>query len=407
MSARRHILMLTTQLGYGGAETSFIRLANFLAQSMDVTVVLFTANYGDKKHYSAGHEPLHAPVVLLDSPQQQTSIIRWFRRIWYLRGLKKNHTATISFLSGPNLVNVLAGSNARTIVSLRGSRVYDPTAAPWQRRIFQHLLDPIIFALVARIVPVSDGLKHEIRRGATAKTLTKICVISPFIEPATLQLRLQEKAPEQYLVLQGQPVIVAAGRLSVEKGFQHLIRVVAALAKTQAGIKLLLMGDGPMMQDLRALCASHALAMDDMTAGVNAVIFSGYQKNIVPLLALGRVVAMPSATEGFPSVLLEAMAAGVPVIAADTPWGVRSILYKNPPETQNPYPTTRPTEADYGTLMPRIDAAEFEAMWVQTLREALATPPAQNAATQQRPYDYDLAAVGEKWKALLAQFEAP
>ena len=407
MSNRRRILMLTTQLGYGGAETSFIRLANFLAQSMDVTVALFTADYGDDKQYAAGHEPLNAPVVLLDSPHRQIHFLRWLRRIQQLRALKKNHASTISFLSGPNLVNVLAGKNARTIVSLRGSRVYDPTASRRQRLLFQLLLDPIIYALAARIVPVSDGLKHEIQRVATAKSLDNVRVISPFIEHATIQPRLQEKPAELYRALQGQPVIVAAGRLSVEKGFQHLIRVLAKLAKVQPGIKLLLIGDGPMMADLRTLCAANGLATDDITVGVSAVIFAGYQKNVLPLMALGGVYAMASATEGFPSVLLEAMAAGVPIMAADTPWGVRSILCKTAPDSAAPYPTTRPTKADYGMLMPRIDALEYEAVWEQALREALANPAAQNAAIQQRTYDYDLAVVGEKWKALLAEFEAP
>ena len=63
--------MLTTQLGYGGAETSFIRLANFLAQSMDVTVALFSRDYA-KGAYASGHEPLQANIVLLDAPQTAT-----------------------------------------------------------------------------------------------------------------------------------------------------------------------------------------------------------------------------------------------------------------------------------------------------------------------------------------------
>lgn len=406
MSERRRILMLITQLGYGGAETSFIRLANFLAQSMDVTVALFTADYGSDKHYAAGHEPLDASVVLLDAHTRQNHLLRWLRRIWRLRALKKQHDATISFLSGPNLVNVLAGDNQRSIVSLRGSRMFDPLSSPIRRRIFQYLMDPIIYALAARIVPVSDGLKHEIRQVSLAKTLDKVRVISPFVESAAMQPRLSELAPEVYRSLQGQPVIVSAGRLSVEKGFQHLIRVVAALAKTQVGTKLLLVGDGPMMQELQALCDAHGLAMNDMTAGVSSVIFAGYQKNVLPLMALGRVYVMASATEGFPSVLLEAMAAGVPVVAADTPWGVRSILRASPAETAEPYPTTRATAADFGTLMPRIDAPEYEAIWVDALREALNNPRTPNAATAKRPYDFDLATVGEKWKRLLTEFEA-
>ncbi len=397
--------MLITQLGYGGAETSFIRLANFLAESMDVTVALFTADYGNAKKYAAGHEKLDASVTLLDTPHRQHHLLRWLRRIWRVRRLKQQHDATISFLSGPNAVNVLAGVNRRTIVSLRGSRMFDSAASRRQRVLFQYFLDPIIYALAARIVPVSAGLKYEIRKAATPKTLGKVRVIPPFIDSATLALRLQEDAPEAFRALKGQPVIVAAGRLAVEKGFHHLIRVVGALSKTHTGIKLLLIGDGPMMPELRALCGTHGLAMDDMTADVSSVIFAGYQKNVLPLMALGRVYAMASATEGFPSVLLEAMIAGVPVVAADTPWGVRTIMCATPPDTADPYPTTRATTVDFGTLMPRIDAPEYEAVWVNTLAQSLAHVQALSAAIAKRPYDFDLATVGEKWKHLLTEFE--
>jgi glycosyltransferase involved in cell wall biosynthesis len=387
MSKRRRILMLTTQLGYGGAETSFIRLANFLSQSMDVTVALFTADYGSAAQYASGHEPLRAAIQLLDAPTRQPHVVRWLRRIWRVRALKMTHDATISFLSGPNLVNVLAGENRVSIVSLRGSRMFDPTLAHWQRRLFYYLLDPIIFALAARIVPVSAGLSYEIRQVSPERMLKKVRVISPFIESA------------------GQPVIVAAGRMAVEKGFHHLIRVVAALALIQPGVKLLLVGDGPMLAQLRVLCADYGLAMDDTNEGVSSVIFTGYRPNVLPLMALGRLYAMTSATEGFPSVLLEAMAAGVPVVAANTPWGVRSILCAKEPDITKPYPTKTAEATDYGTLMPRIDAPENEALWVKCLHEALANPRAPNAETLQRPHAYDLSVVGQKWESLLSEMD--
>jgi glycosyltransferase involved in cell wall biosynthesis len=405
MSKRPRILMLTTQLGYGGAETSFIRLANFLAQSMEVTVALFTADYGHGARYAQGHEPLHAPIVLLDAASPQPRLLRWARRIGRMRALKRQHDVTISFLPGSNLVNVLAGHNRHSVISLRGSRKFDPVSAPWQRRLFQYMLDPMMYALAARIVPVSHGLTHEIRASGLPKVIDKVRVISPFIERATIAARLKEPPPEVFAALRGQPVIVAAGRLSVEKGFHHLIRVVAAVAKAQAGVKLLLIGDGPMLGALRGQCASLGLAVDNHEAGVSAVIFAGYQQDVLPLMKLGCIYAMSSATEGFPNVLLEAMAVGLPVIAADTPWGVRSILCATPSETAEPYPTQTATVAEFGTLMPRIDRPEYESIWCEALGAALATPPAISTATAQRPYDFDLAVVGEKWKTLLAECE--
>lgn len=403
---RRRILMLTTQLGYGGAETSFIRLANFLAQSAEVTVALFTADYGTGA-YAKGHEPLQAKIVLLDSEKPMGRLRRWWRRIRALRALKAQHEATISFLSGPNLVNVLAGFSARSVVSLRGSRHFDPVSPRLQRWIFRHLIDPLVFRLAARIVPVSPGLMVEIRTAAGAKALKKTAAISPFIDSATLAQRCAEPPPEIYAALKGQLVIVAVGRLSIEKGFHHLIRVFAEVARVQPGAKLLLVGDGPMLPDLQQLCIDLQLPMNEYAPGVSAVLFAGYQKNALPLMALARVYAMTSATEGFPNVVLEAMGAGVPVIAADTPWGARAILCDDQTPPDHPYPTTCITPTEYGTLMPRIDARQYQSAWAEALHAALNhRDEARIIRARMRVGQYDMAVVGAQWNRLLEGMEA-
>jgi glycosyltransferase involved in cell wall biosynthesis len=406
MNTHKKILMLTTQLGYGGAETSFIRLANFLAQTGEVTVALFTSDYG-KGTYAIGHEPLDAAITLLDSKSPCGRTQRWWRRIRGLRALKQQHDATISFLSGANLVNVLAGYNTRSIISLRGSRRYDPNAPRLQKFLFRYLFDPLMFHCAARIVPVSAGLKAEVSAAAGARALRKVVVIPPFIEASTIASRLAETVPEPYRSLRGQKVIVAVGRLSVEKGFHHLIRVFAALAKTHAGIKLLLVGDGPMLQQLRGQCSDLNLAVDDTSAGISAVIFAGYQKNPLPLMALGSLYALTSATEGFPNVVLEAMAAGIPVIAANTPWGARAILGDDATCVDaNPYPTTRAYVSDRGVLMPRIDRREYESEWVRIFELYLRDTIQVSTAAFKQVKNYDISIVAPEWKRLLEGMEA-
>ena len=222
--------MLTTQLGYGGAETSFIRLANYLMQSADVTVVLFTENYG-KGAYSEGHLPLSAKVILLDSPQPCSRLQRWWNRASRLRRLKKQHDVCISFLSGPNILNTLAGYNHRTIVSLRGPRMHDANTPKWMRRIFQYILDPITLNLAAKIVVVSSGLLNEVHQLGGPWALKKAEVISPFVIPEEHFGRAQETPPEKFLSLKNQLLIVAAGRISIEKNFQHLIPVFAKISR--------------------------------------------------------------------------------------------------------------------------------------------------------------------------------
>lgn len=400
MDRRVKVLMVASQLGYGGAETSFIRLANFLSQTMDVQVALFASDYG-KGAYAGGHEPLVPSITLLDGTAPCGRICRWWRRILLLRALKRENDVTISFLPGPNLVNVLAGYNACSIISLRGTRIYDPVVSRAQKWLFQHLFDPMMFRLAAHIVPVSAGLVHEVKHMAGLRAAAKAVVISPFVDFEVLQQRLAQLPCEPYGQLKGQPVIVGVGRLSIEKGFQHLIRVFCAVAKQHPGVKLLLVGDGPMLAALKAQCVQAAMVMDDMTPGVSAVIFAGYQKNPLPFMGCARVYAMTSATEGFPNVVLEALAAGLPVVAADTPWGARAILWDAVKASEEPYPTCRPTQADYGVLMPRIDLPEYQDMWAATLSAYLTQEAVAVPAMVQRVHDYDIGRVGAQWQALI------
>ena len=397
------ILMLNTQLGYGGAETSFIRLANFLSQSMDVTVALFTPDYG-KGAYSKGHEPLDAPILLLDEKKPKNPLRRWWFRICKLRQLKQEHDACISFLSGPNTLNAFAGHNHKTIVSLRGPRMHDPNTPKWNRRIYQYILDPITLNSAAKIVSVSSGLCNEVRMLGGPWTLRKTSVISPFVLSEKHFERASEAPPVHYLALKNQPVIVGVGRLSIEKNFQYLIPIFARLASAHRGAKLLLVGDGPMMSKLRELCIKNGITIDDTTPGITSVLFAGHQKNPLAFIGLGKVFALPSGTEGVPNVLLEALATGIPAVAADAAWAARSVLSGEDLVGKAPYPTQKATPAEYGILMPRIDDAKYTDEWVRMLSECLTSDRwriAYGEKGKQRLSDYEISRVAPKWKNLI------
>lgn len=406
MSTRRpRILMLMTQLGYGGAETCFIRLANALAQRMDVTVALFTADYGGKD-YAAGHEALHPRTLLLDTPEVTGRLKRWWRRWRRVRKLKREHDICISFLSGPNMVNVLAGAQG-AVISLRGSRIYDPVAPAWQRRIFRYLIDPVILTRAWRVVPVSEGLKEEVRRIAGRHAAAKVRTIPPFVLPDRIEAHLQAPVPEGWEGLKDQPVIVAVGRHSVEKGFQHLIPVFGMLARKHPGVKLILVGDGPMTAALKAQCETQKIATGDPTPGVSAVLFAGHRRNPFPFLKLGTVYALPSATEGLPNVVLEALAANLVVVAADTPWGARAVLSGHP-GVPDPYPTHTPTPTDYGILMPRIDDPAYHGVWCGMLHETLVDSAWQERYAvwgPKRLEAFTMAQVVPQWERLIHEYE--
>lgn len=105
--------------------------------------------------------------------------------------------------------------------------------------------------------------------------------------------------------------IVAAGRLVESKGFDLLIDAAAILFRRGIQIELVIHGEGPLRQALLAKVEQAGLAA--------AVSLPGYSGDLSAAFAGARLCVVPSRREGFGNVVVEAMAAGVPVLAAACP----------------------------------------------------------------------------------------
>jgi len=110
--------------------------------------------------------------------------------------------------------------------------------------------------------------------------------------------------------------LTAAGRLSHEKGFDLLIEALALCGNPR--LRLTILGEGPLRNDLERLARDQGVAQQ--------VRFAGFQKNPFPFFAQADAFVLSSRFEGFPNVVLEALACGTPVIATPAPGGVREIL---------------------------------------------------------------------------------
>jgi glycosyltransferase involved in cell wall biosynthesis len=111
--------------------------------------------------------------------------------------------------------------------------------------------------------------------------------------------------------------VVTVANLRPEKNHETLIAAAATLAHTHPAVRYRIVGDGSRRAELEALARAR---------GVDGIVdFLGHRDDIPDLLASADLFALPSRSEAFPNGAIEAMAAGLPVVASDV-GGLRDLI---------------------------------------------------------------------------------
>ncbi|HEX8560185.1 MAG TPA: glycosyltransferase [Pyrinomonadaceae bacterium] len=160
----------------------------------------------------------------------------------------------------------------------------------------------------ARVVTVCGPFAEQLARAGVARG--RISVRHNSVTPPAPPAAEEVGALRARLGLaEGTRVVLAVGRLSREKGHADLVEAVAHLRQSEPALdfRLVVVGEGPERGRVEA--EGRARRVSDR------IIFAGHTRDVRPFYALADALALPSHSEGSPNVLLEAMAAGVPVAA--------------------------------------------------------------------------------------------
>jgi glycosyltransferase involved in cell wall biosynthesis len=163
------------------------------------------------------------------------------------------------------------------------------------------------------VVCVSEGQAIKVRRAGVPAE--RVHVIHNAIDPSRFAAgggaaRASGRAALQALFASPRDhVVVGVGRLSPEKGFADLVEAARLVVQELPDAGFVIVGDGPSRQGLEAQLRDAGLA--------GHVVLAGFRADVDALLPGADVLAQSSHTEGLPNVVLEACAAGVPVVATD------------------------------------------------------------------------------------------
>jgi len=273
-----------------------------------------------------------------------------------------------SFMTMPNIIAILAkvlfARSLKVVINVHDvtSRVLVHSRLKLHERVLLRWLVRVLYPRADLVVAVAVGIKVDLVRtfGIPAD---RVAVVHNPIDTQGICARSSEPVDHPWLGAPAVPVVVAVGRLVKLKGFDLLIRAMAQLP-SHLNARLLIVGEGEERSSLERLVMELGLA--------ERVTLVGFEENPWKFMARTDMFVLSSLTEGWPNVIGEAMALGLPIVATDCSAGVREFL----------------EEGKLGLLVPPGDSKALAEGIMQVLQdEALRTEFSRRAPKRVAQFD--------------------
>ena len=396
-------MLIIPEMSVGGAQRSLANLSIELAHDFNVCLVVF--NKAGLAPYNLGGELYSLDVN--SGHSGFVKVIAFFKRVINLRRLKKNLNidVSLSFLEGADYVNILSAKKDKVVISIRGSKYFDEEIKGTIGRIRRKILMPFLYKFADKIVCVSHGIKDELQQRMRIPA-EKLVVINNFYQRDQLfsNIRTDPQSEETISPLFKYEFLLSIGRLHKQKNFGNLLDVFAHVIKDRKDLKLVIIGDGIEKEALAQRARELDLAIyqkgDPLDPKKYQVFFTGFQ-NPGSFLSHAKTFLLPSLWEGFPNALMEALAFGVPVIAADCPTGPREILAPN--STFDVIQNAEYTET--GVLLPLLNSKKAVKIWATEVIKLIANQVQLENYKKNGPLrfkQFDRSVIYPEWFSLLS-----
>jgi glycosyltransferase involved in cell wall biosynthesis len=309
-NSRPRVLLLIPHLGGGGAERVTALLArNLPAEKYELHLGLVAqAKTGESL-------PASANVHALGVRRVRAGAFRLLRLIWRLKPeLILSGMAHLNFLVlllrhfFPRGTHVLVRQNGTISATLASGGV------PWYTRLLYRLLYRRADGIICQTPSMAEDMAREL--GVPEKLLV---VLPNPVDAEEIRASIGlNPAPK----IGPGPHLLAVGRLSREKGYDLLLRAMVTVRTEFPDASLLIAGEGQEEAALKAEC--RALGLD------STVRFAGYVDRPWTLFPAATLFVLSSRHEGLPNALLEAAAAGLPIVALPAAGGVAELLRDQP-----------------------------------------------------------------------------
>ena len=300
------IAYLIDHLGPGGAEAlTAAYLPHLRSLGVRPSVLAFNAHSGGRLIHEIRSQGVPVEVLGIDRMGDPRALSRVLSRLRRERVDLVHAQLELSELIGPAVARIL---RIPSVVTLHTTTTASQGA---RARVRALLVGAVLRRLCDRIIAVSDhAARHyvEVDRLPTARisTVYNGIDLGRFRPPASVS-DLRAATRRELGVPDDSPLIVTVAVLRQPKGIQHLIRAMPAILREIPGARYLIVGDGEYRAELASLARRTGVG--------ERIVFAGARTDVARMLHASDLFVLPTLTEALPTVIAEAMAAGLAIVA--------------------------------------------------------------------------------------------
>jgi glycosyltransferase involved in cell wall biosynthesis len=289
------LLLVADSLNVGGAERHVVSLASALVRRGH-SVTLACSVEGALASLAEQAGVLVQPLLRHLAKRRFSPTFVW-KLARFLRQSQFDLVHAHMYASALASASALLGT-AKPLVITEHSQAswrsrYARRCSQWSYQRATHII--AVSKEIRRRLIEQDGVPHE-----------RVSVIMNTLPP--MPERHIRTQPDLPATLENGPLVGVVARLQAEKGVEYFLEAAATILQYVPHVHFLVIGDGPLLRELQAYAG--------LLGVQERVHFLGFRMDAQALIGLLDVLVVPSLSEGTPLVTLEAMAAGVPVVAS-------------------------------------------------------------------------------------------
>jgi len=293
------VVQLTSSRFFGSLEWQIVELTRYLPGHVRSTIVSFHEDGLCKSLLDQARRlGLNAVGLRHDTPHLRKASSE-------LTGVLRSTQADLVCCHGYK-ANLLGRLAARRLGIPAIAIAHGWTGESRRIRLYE-ALDRRLLRYMDHVVCVSEGQSRKVDQLGVPRDRMSVIHnavdVGRFVKPQ----RVFREELEEMFPRRPNRIVGAAGRLSPEKGFDVLIAAAEIVVRHNASIAFVVYGDGPLRDELEASVVEKGLK--------DRFFFAGFTSRLDKLIPCFDLLTLPSYTEGLPCVVLEALAAGVPVVA--------------------------------------------------------------------------------------------